>query len=42
MLSDASCSNASREHIDIEEYARRNCEQLPEILSKFNIEKING
>jgi nucleoside-diphosphate-sugar epimerase len=42
LFSDTSYSNASLEDIDIEEYAKRNCEQLPEILSKFNIEKING
>ena len=42
LFSDTSYSHVDSEDIDTETYAARNCEQLPEILAKFDKEKING
>lgn len=42
LFSDTSYSHITSEDIDTETYAARNCEQLPEILAKFDKGKLNG
>ena len=42
LFSDTSYSHVDREDIDTETYVARNCEKLPEILAKFDKEKLNG